>query len=138
MTSILAQTHPGDVDAIIDECRESLTACMREAKAAAEPIEAESFIGDLIDGIDQEASADSDTAQNAISMSFEYGCVLAHAERSAAIVVRNAHNRDQSEAVEEFAKGHSEDAPEGPDPFHSLQELATEVMAAYEADIGFG
>ena len=58
-------------------------------------------------------------------------------ERSAAIVVRNEFNRSQEAAVAEFTADESTEAPEGPDPFHSLQAFATEVMSAYEEDIGF-
>ena len=134
---ILEQTHEGVVDEVIAECRESLSERVGEAKAAAEPLEAESFIATLVDGLDGGPFTDVETAQNALSMSFEYGCVLAFAERGAAIVVRNEYNRSQDKALDEFEEGHTEEAPEGPDPFHSLQEFATEVMEAYEADIGF-
>lgn len=135
--SIIEQTHEGVVDEVIAECQESLSSHVQEAKAAAEPLEAESFIAALIDGLDGGPYADVETAQNALSMSFEYGCILAFAERGAAIVVRNEYNRSQDAALEEFEEGQAEEAPEGPDPFHTLQEFATEVMEAYEADIGF-
>jgi hypothetical protein len=69
-------------------------------------------------------------------MSFEYGCILAHVQRPAAIMVRNAYNRAQAETVEEFEGGES-DVPSGPDPLQSLQGLATEIMDAYVADVGF-
>ncbi len=136
--SILAQTHEGAVDEVIAECSESLKQGVAEAKAAAEPIEAESFIAALVDGLDGGPYADVETAQNALSMSCEYGCILASVERGAAIVVRNEYNRSQDKALDEFQEGQTEEVPEGPDPFHSLQEFATEVMDAYEADIGFG
>ena len=32
----------------------------------------------------------------------------------------------------------SQEGEEGAPPFESLQELAAEMMAAYEADVGFG
>ena len=134
---ILDQTHPDAVAEIIDECREPLAERVAAARAATEPLEPESFIEDLIEAIDQGPHANGDTAQNALSMSFEYGCILAHLERPAAIVVRNAYNRDQEESLEEIQEGESQELPEGPDPFHSVQELAAEVMTAYEADIGF-
>ena len=133
---ILTQTHSDDLDEIIDECRESLKQRIDEAKAATEPIEAESFITAMTDGLDERPYASGETAQNALSMSFEYGCVLAHTERGAAIVVRNEFNRSQEEAVEELEDGGNAEGLEGPDPFHSLQEFAAEIIAAYEADIG--
>lgn len=133
---ILNQTHDEDLDDIIDECRESLTARIDEAKSAAEPLEAETFIVAMTDGLDERPYTSADTAQNALSMSFEYGCVLAHVQRSAAIVVRNEFNRSQEEAVEEFEDDGESDGLQGPDPFHSLQEFALEIIAAYEADIG--
>jgi hypothetical protein len=135
--SILGQTHEGVVDEVVAECTESLKEHVKETKAAAEPIEAESFIEALIDGLDGAPYTDVETAQNALSMSFEYGCILASVERGAAIVVRNEYNRSQDKALEEFQDGQTEEAPEGPDPFHSLQQFAAEVMEAYEADIGF-
>lgn len=137
VTDILAQTHEGAVDDVVTECRESLTQRVQEAKAAAEPLGAESFIAELVDGLDGDPHTDVESAQSALSMSFEYGCILAHVERGAAIIVRNEYNRSQGDALEEFQEGESDEAPEGPDPFHSLQEFATEVMTAYEADIGF-
>ena len=133
---ILTQTHGEDLEEIVDECRASLTERINEAKAAAEPLEAESFIVAMTDGLDERPYASAETAQNALSMSFEYGCVLAHVERGAAIVVRNEFNRSQEEAVEELADGAEPDGFETPDPFHSLQEFAEEIVAAYEADIG--
>jgi len=134
---ILEQTHGDGVAEIVDDCRASLNERIAEAKDAAEPIEAESFIGAMIDGLDERPFADSDTAQNALSMAFEYGAILATVERGAAIVVRNDYNRSQETAVAEFADGESTEAPEGPDPFQTLQDFAAEVMSAYEQDIGF-
>lgn len=133
---ILAQTHDEDTGEIVEECRVSLLERIEEAKTAAEPIDAESFIGAIVDSIEEQPHADSDTAQNALSMSFEYGLILAHVARGAAIVVRNEVNRHQQELLEDFEDGLDEEAPEGPDPFHTLQGFAAEVMAAYEADMG--
>ena len=71
--------------------------------------------------------------------------------RSAALVLRNAVNRSLEDAMrapptdalppEEGAPAPSAPPPEGEEnapPFESLQELAAEMMAAYEADVGFG
>ena len=135
--NIIEQTHQGVVDEVIDECQESLSIHVAEAKLSANPLEAEIFITPLIDALDGGPYVDVETAQNALSMRFEYGCILALAERGAAIVVRYEYNRSQDTALEEFELGESGEAPEGPDPFQSLQEFATEVVEAYEADIGF-
>ncbi|MDA0797526.1 MAG: hypothetical protein O2884_02445 [Chloroflexi bacterium] len=155
---ILAQTHEDELDEIIDECRESLTERIEEAKAATEPLEAESFIVAMTDGLDERPYVDAETAQSALSMSFEYGCVLAHVERGAAIVVRNEFNRSEEAAAEELEdqeedhaghdhEGHDHEGHDhaghdhGDDAadhgaYHSVQEFAVEIIAAYEADIG--
>jgi hypothetical protein len=138
---ILSQTHEDELDEIIDECKKSLVQCIDEAKAAAEPIEAESFIVAMTDGLDELPYASAETAQSVLSMSFEYGCVLAHVERGAAIVVRNEFNRSEEAAMSEIADGDEDEEDdaqphEGAEPFHSLQEFAAEIIAAYEADIG--
>ena len=133
---ILAQTHEDQVGEIVEACRGSLLERIEEARTAAEPIDAESFIGAIVDGIEERPFSDSETAQNALSMSFEYGCILAHVARGAAIVVRNEVNRSQQEQLEDFEEGLEPEAPEGPDPFHTLQQFAAEVMSAYEADMG--
>jgi hypothetical protein len=152
---ILAQTHEDEIDEIIEECKSSLVQCIDEAKAAAEPIEAESFIVGMIDGLDERPYASAETAQNALSMAFEYGCVLAHVERGAAIVVRNEFNRSEEAAAAEIEGGeeylghdrvdhaghdhavhdHGDDS-DAQGPYQSVQEFAVEVVAAYEADIG--
>jgi hypothetical protein len=139
---ILEQTHAGAVEHIIEECRGPLTEQVAAAKEAAETLEPVSFIKSLVEGVEQAEYADNETAHNALSMSFEYGCILAHVQRAAAILVRNAYNREQDAAVRELQADDPDDAddddvPGGPDPFHSVQEFATEVMEAYEADIGF-
>jgi hypothetical protein len=153
---ILAQTHEEELDEIIAECKASLTQCIEEAKAAAEPIEAESFIVGMTDGLDERPYASAETAQNALSMAFEYGCILAHVERGAAIVVRNEFNRSEEAAAEELEdeeeneEGHDHADHAGHDhaghdhgddtdahgPYQSVQEFAVEIIAAYEADIG--
>ena len=93
--------------------------------------------------MEQGEHVDEETAHNALSMSFEYGCVLAYLERTGAIMVRNAFNRSQQEAVEAFEANVSEeppdpdDVPAGPDPYQRVQDLAEEILEAYGADIGF-
>ena len=100
-------------------------------------------MGDLLQAMEEGGHADTETAQNALSMSFEYGLILAHVQRSAALVLRNAFNRAQEEAAQEEAPedepADAEDEDLSPEyaPFESLQELAQEIMSAYEADIGF-
>ena len=136
---ILEQTHTDAVEHIIAECRGPLEQQADAARRSTEPLEPEDFIDDLLQALEEAEHADLETAQNALSMSFEYGLVLAHLRRSAALVLRNAFNRSQEEAVRELDEEEpdEEDVPPGPAPFESLQEFAAEIMAAYEADIGF-
>jgi hypothetical protein len=136
IVTIIEQTHPGDSDALIDECRGPLEEQAASLREASGPVEPEDFVDSLLEAIDQGEPVDSETALNALSMSFEYGCILAHVQRPAAIMVRNAYNRAQADTVEEFEGGES-DVPSGPDPLQSLQGLATEIMDAYVADVGF-
>lgn len=133
---ILRQTHEDDLNEVVEDCRTALLERIDEAKEAMEPIDAESFVAAIVDSIEEKPFCDSDTAQNALSMSFEYGCILASVARGAAMVVRNEVNRSQQERVEDFEDGLDNDAPDNPEAFQSLQEFATEVMAAYEADLG--
>ena len=134
---ILEQTHPGAVEHVIEECREPLIEQAASARTSPDPIEPEDFIDDLLRAIEDEEHADEDTAHKALSMAFEYGCILAHVQRSAAMMVRNVFNRARAEAVSGLEAGTSEDVPPGPDPERPLQHLAAEIMSAYEADIGF-
>ena len=136
---VLEQTHPNVVEHIIAECREPLEQQADAARRSTEPLEPEDFIDDLLQALEEAEHADLETAQNALSMSFEYGLILAHVRRSAALVLRNAFNRSQEEAVRELDEEEpdEEDVPPSPAPFESLQEFAAEIMAAYEADIGF-
>lgn len=100
-------------------------------------MEPEDFIDPLLQALEEGSHADAETAHNSLSMAFEYGCILAHIQRSAALLLRNAFNRSQDESVREFDEGESNDMPPGPDPYQSVQDLAKELMAAYESDIGF-
>ena len=116
---------------------EPLAARVAASRAGSAPLEAEHFIDDLLQAINQDGYVDNNTALNSVSIGFEYGCVVARLERSAAILVRNAYNRDRRETLDDIEAGDDVEPPEGPDPYQSLQELAAEIMAAYEADIGF-
>ncbi len=138
MLDILEQTHAGAVEHVIEECREPLVEKAAAVRSSPEPLEPEDFIDDLLRAVEDDAHATEDTAHNALSMAFEYGCILAHVERAAAMMVRNVFNRAQAEAVAEFEAGSSDDLPPGPDPHRPLQDLAAEILSAYEADIGFG
>lgn len=136
---ILEQTHLDAVEHILAECREPLEQHADAARRSTEPLEPEDFIDELLQVLEESEHADIETAQNALSMSFEYGLILAHVRRSAALVLRNAFNRAQEEAVRELEEEgpDEEDVPPGPAPFETLQEFAAEIMSAYEADIGF-
>lgn len=135
---VLDQTHPGQAEHVIAECRGQLEQQAAAARQSSGPIEPEDFLDELLQALEGAEHADVESAQNALSMSFEYGLILARVQRSAAMVLRNAFNRSQQEAVVDFGDGDTdEELPPGPDPFESLQELAREIMDAYDADIGF-
>ena len=140
---ILEQTHPGEVERIAAECAEPLERQVAAARQATEALGPEDFLHDLLQTLEESEHADAESAQNAVSMSFEYGLLLARVSRSAALVLRNALNRSMEDAMRAAADGGEESspapsAPEDEPPFESLQELAAEMMSAYEADIGFG
>ncbi len=145
---ILEQTHPGEVERIVAECAEPLERQVAAARQATEALAPEDFLHDLLETLDESEHADAETAQNAVSMSFEYGLLLANASRSAALVLRNALNRATADALraassEDEGEGAEDDPSASSDledepPFESLQELAAEMVSAYEADIGFG
>lgn len=153
---ILEQTHPGESERIAAECAEPLERQVAAARQSTETLAADDFLYDLLETLDETERVDAETAQNAVSMSFEYGLLLARVSRSAALVLRNAVNRSLEDAMrapppgalpqdalppEEGAPAPSAPPSEGEEnapPFESLQELAAEMMAAYEADVGFG
>lgn len=154
---ILEQTHPGESERIAAECAEPLERQVAAARQSTETLAADDFLYDLLETLDESERVDAETAQNAVSMSFEYGLLLARVSRSAALVLRNAVNRSLEDAMRapppDAASPEGEGAPapsasdpsppppEGEEvapPFESLQELAAEMMAAYEADVGFG
>ncbi|MEK9658710.1 MAG: hypothetical protein VW450_02025 [Chloroflexota bacterium] len=139
ISTLLEQTHPGQVGGIVEECRGALTELVQGTVTSGEALEAEDFVEELLESLAEDEHAEAEDAQNALSMAFEYGLILAHVHRNAAISVRNAFNREQAAATEAYeAEEAGAEAPGGPDPFLSLQELAREVMVAYETDIGFG
>ena len=141
ISPILEQTHPGEVERIVAECAEPLERQVAAARQATEALAPEDFLHELLETLEESEQADAETAQNAVSMSFEYGLLLARVSRSAAIVLRNAVNRSTEDAMRAASGDGGESAPaadEGEPPFESLQELAAEMMSAYEADIGFG
>ena len=131
---VLDQTHPGQAAHVIATCRDPIEQQIAAARRSPDPVDPEDFLDELLQAIEDADHADLESAQNALSMGFEYGLILARIRRSAALVLRNAFNRSQEDAVGDDADG---EPPPGPDPFASLQELAREIMAAYEADIGF-
>lgn len=156
---ILEQTHPGESERIAAECAEPLERQVAAARQSTETLAADDFLYDLLETLDETERVNAETAQNAVSMSFEYGLLLARVSRSAALVLRNAVNRSLEDAMHAPPPGapptdamppEGEDAPslsapppppegeESAPPFESLQELAAEMMAAYEADVGFG
>lgn len=161
---ILEQTHPGESERIAAECAEPLERQVAAARQSTETLAADDFLYDLLETLDETERVDAETAQNAVSMSFEYGLLLARVSRSAALVLRNAVNRSLEDAMRAPPPDEGgppslsapppspegEDAPslsapppppegeESAPPFESLQELAAEMMAAYEADVGFG
>ena len=163
---ILEQTHPGESERIAAECAEPLERQVAAARQSTETLAADDFLYDLLETLDESERVDAETAQNAVSMSFEYGLLLARVSRSAALVLRNAVNRSLEDAMRAPPPegpdapppegpppdGEGAPAPSAPDPsapptpegeesvppFESLQELAAEMMAAYEADVGFG
>lgn len=154
---ILEQTHPGESERIAAECAEPLERQVAAARQSTETLAADDFLYDLLETLDETERVDVETAQNAVSMSFEYGLLLARVSRSAALVLRNAVNRSLEDAMRapptgapptdalppegEYAPSPSAPPLEGEEsapPFESLQELAAEMMAAYEADVGFG
>ena len=153
---ILEQTHPGESERIAAECAEPLERQVAAARQSTETLAADDFLYDLLETLDESERVDAETAQNAVSMSFEYGLLLARVSRSAALVLRNAVNRSLEDAMRApppdapSPEGEGAPAPSASDPaappegeevappFESLQELAAEMMAAYEADVGFG
>ncbi len=140
----LAQTHGDDASSVIEACRAPLAQAATDARRSTEPPAPADFISELLDSLAEIERADIETAQSAISVSFEYGLLLAHTQRAAALVLRNAFDRSRKEEFESAPNNDDPEAPPGspgasddPDDFETLQEIAREVMASYEEDIGF-
>ena len=137
---ILEQTHPGEVDAIISDCADPLEAEVAEAREAGRELEPSLFMASIFEAMDDVEPVEADVACNVVSIGFEYGCILAEVERRAAQMVRNSFNRRQAEVLRAAADADSAEGLilVGPDPERPVQELAQEVLAAYEKDFGFG
>ena len=141
---VLKQTHPDDAEAIVAECTPPLLEQVAEARASSAELRPELFLEALLEALEESEPVEAEVAYNIISIAFEYGCILAHVERRAALTVRNGFNRLQAQALSAQAGQQSEDiadAPRylaGPDPHRPVQDLARELLSAYEQDIGFG
>ncbi len=140
---ILGQTHPGEVQAIIDDCTGPLQDQVVEAREAGAELEPALFMGSLFEALEENEPVEADAACNILSIAFEYGCVLAHVERRGAQLVRNSFNRRRALAAQGQAPTESAEGPPppatGPRPGlgRPVQELAHELVGAYESDIGF-
>ena len=135
---ILEQTHPGESGVIVDECAATLTERVAHARKAEETLNPTHFLEPLLEELDQEPHVASEAASNVLSISFEYGCILASVEPRAAKLVRNDFNRRQAGLLRALEDGESAEVPLGPDPHQAIQETARELVAAYQEDIGFG
>lgn len=140
---ILEQTHPGEAEAIIEDCAGPLRAQILEVREEAIELNPEVFIGSVFEGLEDEEPIDLDATCNILSIAFEYGCVLAHVERGAAQVVRNSFNRRETVTsnIETSLIAVSGQTPPSQEVEQSrlrpIQEFAQELFSAYEAGIGF-
>jgi hypothetical protein len=142
---ILEQTHPGEVDAIIADCAGPLEERVADARESGAEIGPEVFLESLLDALEESGPVEADVAYNVISIGFEYGCILARVERRAALSVRNGFNRAQATLAQAAAHdkqatgGNGDDqVPADPGGIASVQELARELLLAYEQETGFG
>jgi hypothetical protein len=122
---ILEQTHPGEVEEIITECAPPLQEQAALARNGEAELGPELFLGALFETVAEGEPIESDAAYNMASIGFEYGCILALVERSAAQLLRNSYNRHQSIG----------DANPTPAPM-PVQDVASRLLAAYEDDPG--
>ena len=83
VASVLEQTHPGEVAAIVEDCTAPLVASVEEAQGSG-----------------------TEMGPHVLSIAFEYGCILATVERRAALVVRNGFNRHAADGptIQETAR----------------------------------
>lgn len=132
----LRQTHGDDAAAILAECKEPLTEQVQEAKSTGGQVAPELFLGSLFEALAEAGAVEANDAYNMLSIGFEYGCILATIDRAAAIVVRNGYNRRVAGILKQLEAGEPVELPPGPDPHQSLQELARELVEAYEKDVG--
>ena len=132
---LLRQTHD-DAAEILDECREPLAAQAAQVRASGEAVTADAFLEDLLSVVEGDEAVERDVAYNVLSIAFEYGCILAVTERSAALVVRNAESRTLAEAAAAFEAGEAAQPPPAPDPLRPLRDFSLELVSAYETDFG--
>ena len=136
--SILAQTHPKeDPVALIEECKEPLLEQIVEARTANEEIGAGLFLESLFDAMEEDEYMEAQATYNVLSISFEYGCILASVDRRAALLTRNDFNRKQKELVESIMTGQEPHQVLGTDPSRPIQDTTKELIAAYLSDFGF-
>jgi hypothetical protein len=135
---ILEQTHSDEgADTIIEDCEGPLTEQVVEARAANQELNSALFLESLFEAMEEDEEIEAQAAYNVLSISFEYGCILAKVERRAALLVRNDFNRKQAEQVEAMERGEEPFPVLGPDPNRPIQDTAKELVTAYQADIGF-
>ncbi len=136
--TMLEQTRGDQVEALVEACREPMAEAAAEARKSSEPPTPEFFIGDLLDTLHEMGHADAETAYGFVGSCFEYGLIFAKAQRSTALVLRNAFDRERKADLEEpSAEADASGEPEDAGEFESLQDLAREVMAEYEEEFGF-
>ena len=154
--AILDQTHPGEVETIVEDCRSRIEELTAAARSGTEALAPEDLIGEVLDSIREAGRIDAQSTQLAVSMSFEYGVVVARVHRGTALVLRNGFERRHRDLAEEvppivlddedddivvFPDGEDED--EGvdigdDDLLPTLQTVVAGMMTEYEEAVGFG
>ena len=125
ITRILEQTH-SDVSDILAECSVPLEKEVERAKESHATVSARFFLEVLFEPIVANEPVESDLSHQILSISFEYGCILAMSQRPAAIIVRNAFNRESVNSVSEKNINSIRDKP--------LEEFGEELFSAYKVD----
>ena len=128
VVKILEQTH-SDVSEIFEECTEPLKQEVARAKKSSVSVSARFFLDLLFDPIADGEPVESDLAHQILSISFEYGCILSINQRPAAIVVRNAFNRELERSEKEDKESSFKRKP--------LGDLGDELFSAYKLDFGW-